>query len=386
MAIENGYQEHTVTEDLENPLLTEHEKVDESEKGAEKGSIGMVLLSTAVATCGSFEFGLCVGYSAPTQPAIREDLHLSLAEYSLFGSIVAIGAMVGAITSGKISDSIGRKWVPVFVAEIAPTNLRGGLTTLNQLMIVTGVSTAYLLGTLITWRLLALTGIVPCVVILFGLFFIPESPRWLAKTGKHKEFEAALRKLRGEDADVSREEAEIQARAKFVDWMGPNIGSIRSTDLPNTCDGYCWEFGDPSELVWYLGSFLYFQLSHELEFHRAELNLQVRNSLSDVYSKCKDFESARRVFSQMAERDLLSWNSLISGYGCNGFLQLALELLGTMRLEGFEPDFVTWKIAMDVYCRMGQCDEAWKIFEQIEEANIISWTTLISGYSRIGKA
>ncbi|KAI8566181.1 hypothetical protein RHMOL_Rhmol02G0020100 [Rhododendron molle] len=91
------------------------------------------------------------------------------------------------------------------------------------------------------------------------------------------------------------------------------------------------------------------------------------------------------VFSQMAERDLLSWNSLISGYGCNGFLQLALELLGTMRSEGFEPDFVTWKIAMDVYCKMGQCDEAWKIFEQIEEANIISWTTLISGYSRLGR-
>ncbi|KAG5559995.1 hypothetical protein RHGRI_003320 [Rhododendron griersonianum] len=344
MAIENGYQEHTVTEDLENPLLTEHEKVDESEKGAEKGSIGMVLLSTAVATCGSFEFGLCVGYSAPTQPAIREDLHLSLAEYSLFGSIVAIGAMVGAITSGKISDSIGRKWVPVFVAEIAPTNLRGGLTTLNQLMIVTGVSTAYLLGTLITWRLLALTGIVPCVVILFGLFFIPESPRWLAKTGKHKEFEAALRKLRGEDADV------LRACAQFRNFkVGIQV---------HTC----------------------------VVTYRAELNLQVRNSLSDVYSKCKDFESARRVFSQMAERDLLSWNSLISGYGCNGFLQLALELLGTMRLEGFEPDFVTWKIAMDVYCRMGQCDEAWKIFEQIEEANIISWTTLISGYSRIGKA
>ncbi|KAE9453206.1 hypothetical protein C3L33_14894, partial [Rhododendron williamsianum] len=182
MAIENGYQENTVTEDLQNPLLTEHEKVDESEKGAEKGSIGMVLLSTAVATCGSFEFGLCGA------------LVLDMGRF-LTGCGIGVFSFV----------------VPVFIAEIAPTNLRGGLTTLNQLMIVTGVSTAYLLGTLITWRSLALTGIVPCVVILFGLFFIPESPRWLAKTGKHKEFEAALCKLRGEDADVSREEAEIQA-------------------------------------------------------------------------------------------------------------------------------------------------------------------------------
>ncbi|KAE9453128.1 hypothetical protein C3L33_14970, partial [Rhododendron williamsianum] len=56
----------------------------------------------------------------------------------------------------------------------------------------------------------------------------------------------------------------------------------------------------------------------------------------------------------MAERYLLSWNSLISGYGCNGFLQSALDLLGTMRLEGFELDLVTWNMAMDVYCRMEQ--------------------------------
>ncbi|KAG5559993.1 hypothetical protein RHGRI_003318 [Rhododendron griersonianum] len=235
-------EEHTIVtnglEDIESPLLIQHKKVGESEeddsgKGGEEGSIGMVLLSTAVAVCGSFEFGSCVGYSAPAQSAIREDLDLSLAEYSLFGSIVAIGAMVGAITSGRISDSIGRKWgalvldvgrfltgygigifsfvVPVYIAEIAPTKIRGGLATLNQLMIVVGASTAYLLGSLITWRLLALTGIIPCIAILLGLFFIPESPRWLAKIGKQKEFEAALRKLRGEDADVSREEAEIQA-------------------------------------------------------------------------------------------------------------------------------------------------------------------------------
>ncbi|KAF7151345.1 hypothetical protein RHSIM_Rhsim02G0015000 [Rhododendron simsii] len=164
MTIENGSQENTVTEDLENPLLTEHEKVDELEKGAEKGSIGMVLLSIAVATCGSFEFGLCVGYSAPTQPAIREDLHLSLAEYSVFGSIVAIGAMVGAITSGKISDSIGRKWAMRLSAGCC---IVGWLAIYcSMLMIVIGVSTAYLLGTLITWRSLALTSKCQCFQII----------------------------------------------------------------------------------------------------------------------------------------------------------------------------------------------------------------------------
>lgn len=245
-------------EDLEKPLILGEKIVvinDDNETDQDQestGSIGMVLLCTIVAVCGSFEFGSCVGYSAPTQSAIREDLNLSIAEYSMFGSILTIGAMLGAITSGRIADFIGRKgamrmsacfciagWlavffsrgpfsldvgriltgygigvfsyvVPIFIAEIAPKNLRGGLTTLNQLMIVTGSSTAFLIGSVITWRGLALTGLVPCIFLLVGLCFVPESPRWLAKVGLQKEFRVALQKLRGKDADVTREAAEIQ--------------------------------------------------------------------------------------------------------------------------------------------------------------------------------
>ncbi|GMI69819.1 hypothetical protein like AT5G18840 [Hibiscus trionum] len=235
--------------DLEKPLITTQ---DESYKCSdENGSIFMVLFSTFVAVCGAFEFGSCVGYSAPTQAAIREDLGLSLSEFSMFGSILTIGAMIGAVTSGRVADLIGRKgamrlsaafcitgWlavyfskgalsldvgrfstgfgigvlsfvVPVFIAEIAPKHLRGGLTTLNQLMIVIGQSVAFLIGTVITWRSLALTGLVPCIFLFVGLCFIPESPRWLAKVGQHEEFRAALRKLRGNDADITEEADEI---------------------------------------------------------------------------------------------------------------------------------------------------------------------------------
>lgn len=95
--------------------------------------------------------------------------------------------------------------VPVYIAEISPKNLRGALTTLNQLMIVIGSSVSFLVGSLISWKILALTGksskkkfplekwlnnihmfsffilkgLAPCIVLLFGLCFIPESPRWL---------------------------------------------------------------------------------------------------------------------------------------------------------------------------------------------------------------
>ncbi|KAF3774737.1 Sugar transporter ERD6-like 16, partial [Nymphaea thermarum] len=100
--------------------------------------------------------------------------------------------------------------VPVYVAEIAPKDLRGGLTTANQLMVALGSSIAYLVGQFVTWRVLALVGVVPCIVQLIGLFFIPESPRWLAKVGRQTDFESALRKLRGKDANISQEESEIK--------------------------------------------------------------------------------------------------------------------------------------------------------------------------------
>nr|GMD60282.1 sugar transporter ERD6-like 16 [Ipomoea batatas] len=216
-------------DELEVPFLQDYSKpiVDSEDEEESNGSVFMVVFSTCVAVCGSFEFGSCVGYSAPTQSSIRNDLDLSIAQFSTFGSIITIGAMIGAIASGRIADLVGRKGVPVFIAEIAPKNLRGGLTTINQLMIVCGSSVAFLLGTVMTWRQLALTGILPCVFLLVGLFFVPESPRWLAKVGREKDFDVALRKLRGKNADVSKEAAEIQA---YVDTL-QSLPKARILDL-----------------------------------------------------------------------------------------------------------------------------------------------------------
>ncbi|KAL9235839.1 hypothetical protein vseg_010573 [Gypsophila vaccaria] len=253
-------------EEIQKPLISVDEiVVDVEDRGVGDGSKGghpwMVYLSTFVAVCGSYEFGACAGYSSPTQAAITSELGLSTAEFSLFGSILTFGAMIGAITSGPIADFIGRKgamrvyasfcvagWlaiyfakdvvaldvgrlaggygmgafsfvVPVYIAEIAPVDLRGALTTLNQVMICTGVSVAFLIGIVLSWRVLALIGLVPCAVLLIGLFFIPESPRWLAKRGAHQEFESALQKLRGKDTDISHEAAEIQSYIEELDKL-----------------------------------------------------------------------------------------------------------------------------------------------------------------------
>uniref|UniRef100_A0A7N1A2V2 Major facilitator superfamily (MFS) profile domain-containing protein n=1 Tax=Kalanchoe fedtschenkoi TaxID=63787 RepID=A0A7N1A2V2_KALFE len=270
MAIKDDIQsaENSNQEDIQEPLILQHQKslkhggrtADEAQT-SRKENLWMVYLSTFVAVCGSYEFGTCVGYSSPTQAAIIEDLGLSVGEYSVFGSILTVGAMIGAVTSGPIADFVGRKgamrvaaafcfigWlaiyfakepmlldfgrltngfgmgvfsyvVPVLIAEISPKNLRGALTTLNQVMICSGVSISFVIGTVVTWRTLALIGIIPCGIVILGLFLIPESPRWLAKKGYQKEFIDALQKLRGRDADISQESTEIQEYIETLDRL-----------------------------------------------------------------------------------------------------------------------------------------------------------------------
>ncbi|XP_044482492.1 sugar transporter ESL1-like [Mangifera indica] len=218
-----------------------------------RSSVTAVLVfSTLVAVCGFFCYGFAVGYSSPAESGIMEDLGLSIAAYSVFGSVMTVGGMIGAILSGRIADILGRRlamffsqifctlgwfalvfgkdalWldlgrlsigfgiglisyvVPVYIAEITPKNLRGVFTAFTQLMNTFGFSLVFFIGNDISWRTLALLGATPCMLQIVTLFFIPESPRWLLKVGREREFEKALQSLRGEIADISQEAADIR--------------------------------------------------------------------------------------------------------------------------------------------------------------------------------
>ncbi|KAL6324306.1 hypothetical protein AAG906_012552 [Vitis piasezkii] len=237
--------------DQENATNYYHCIVPGGVDGGSSSVTAAVIFSTVVVVCGTFNTGCAAGYSSPAESGIVEDLGLSVAEYSVFGSLWTAGGIVGALISGRTADLIGRRgtmwfadifcimgwlliafakdywWLDfgrlatgfgvglisyveaVYISEIAPMNIRGGFTSASSLMMCCGFSMIFFVGTVISWRTLAIIGAVPCVLQAIGLFFVPESPRWLAKVGREKELEASLWRLRGERADITQEAADI---------------------------------------------------------------------------------------------------------------------------------------------------------------------------------
>ncbi|KAL0712037.1 hypothetical protein Bca4012_019015 [Brassica carinata] len=227
------------------------------------------VLAFTVGSCGAFAFGCIIGYSAPTQSSIMKDLNLSITDYSLFGSILTVGLILGALICGKLTDLVGRVytiWItnilfiigwfaiafaktvwlldlgrllqgisigisaylgPVYITEIAPRKLRGAACSMSQLFTGVGISVVYALGTVVAWRNLAILGSILSLMILPLLFFIPESPRWLAKVGREKEVEEILSRLRGANSDVSDEAGEILAYTEHVKQQGDDSGFLK---------------------------------------------------------------------------------------------------------------------------------------------------------------
>ncbi|CAN1124287.1 Sugar transporter ERD6-like 5 [Linum perenne] len=223
-----------------------------------------VAVTALVAVFGSMATGCAYGYSSPAESGVMAEMGMSVAQYSTFGSIMTIGGMLGSLVNGKMADLIGRRYtmwvsevffvaswfiiafakvpwlldlgrfimgfavaitayvVPVYIAEITPKNIRGTLTSTHQFMITFGFSIAYLAGTVISWRALALVGAVPCLLQVFGIFFIPESPRWLAKVGRDKELEETLKYLREKGCDVSQEALDIKDHTKLLEGLSEN--------------------------------------------------------------------------------------------------------------------------------------------------------------------
>lgn len=207
-------------------------------------SVLYVYLVTAVAAVGGFLFGFDTAIIAGAVGFIKEHFGLNATQVGIAVSSVLVGCMVGATTAGVVSDRIGRKKVfftaaviflitaimaavprtltqfviarflmgiavgvesvlsPLYIAEIAPANIRGRLVTLNHIALVIGLICAYTigwslagLGSDVNWRWMFASGAVPAAVFLVALVRVPESPRWLAKQGRFDEALAILSRI-----------------------------------------------------------------------------------------------------------------------------------------------------------------------------------------------
>ncbi|XP_071723591.1 pentatricopeptide repeat-containing protein At2g22070-like [Rutidosis leptorrhynchoides] len=111
----------------------------------------------------------------------------------------------------------------------------------------------------------------------------------------------------------------------------------------------------------------------------------VCNALTDLYAKCGEIDAARWLFDRMRDKNVVSWNLMISGYMKNQLPEECLELFREMKLLGLDPDMVTVSNVLGALIQMGRIDEAHKLFADIKEKDVIFWTTMIVGYVQNGR-
>ncbi|KAI3793376.1 hypothetical protein L1987_35995 [Smallanthus sonchifolius] len=113
--------------------------------------------------------------------------------------------------------------------------------------------------------------------------------------------------------------------------------------------------------------------------HGFGLEVPIGSALSTMYAKCGSLKDGDRVFTRMPSRDVVSWNSMISGLAQNGQGIEALELFKKMQTEGPKPDFVTFVNILAACSHMGKVEKGWDYFNMM--SNEYSITPRIDHYA-----
>lgn len=229
-----------------------------------------------VASLGGLLSGYDTGVISGALLFINETWDLTDFTQGFLVSSVLIGAVIGAATNGVMADIFGRKKiiiataiifiigsilsavapnvvililsrvmvglavgmvnfvVPLYLSEVSPKNIRGMLVSLYQWAITAGILFSYLInGTfaaaVYNWRWMLLAGVLPATVLLIGMSFLGDTPRWLLSKKRDEEAKAIFNKIEP-DSDADAEIANIKEtlkeeldakdkKIKFKKWM-----------------------------------------------------------------------------------------------------------------------------------------------------------------------
>ncbi len=223
--------------------------------GPATGINRFVYVAVAIAALGGLLFGYDTGVISGAILFVKGDFALSPTMEELVVSAVLIGAVLGAAAGGALTGRFGRRWMiilagvvftssaiatafaptvgwligarvasgigigiasfisPMYIAELVPAKVRGSLVAVNMLAITTGIVVAYLVDYAFSashgWRYMFGLAALPSIGLVVGMWWLPDSPRWLISKSKVGEARQVLQRARAA-ADVDQEIKDIQ--------------------------------------------------------------------------------------------------------------------------------------------------------------------------------
>jgi sugar porter (SP) family MFS transporter len=211
----------------------------------------MYILMAFIAALSGILFGYDTGVMSGAILFIEQEFPLSAGMNGIVMGAVLLGALLGAIFSGRLTDMFGRKKLllvvacifilgsimtaiapsipyliagrivvglaigiasytaPLYISEISPHKQRGALVALNQLAVTIGILLSYVVDYGFayheSWRWMLGLGALPGFLLLVGMLYLPDSPRWLLSKGHKKLAHAVLRKIRGPHESIDKE-------------------------------------------------------------------------------------------------------------------------------------------------------------------------------------
>ncbi|XP_020240560.1 pentatricopeptide repeat-containing protein At1g14470 [Cajanus cajan] len=122
-----------------------------------------------------------------------------------------------------------------------------------------------------------------------------------------------------------------------------------------------------------------------LNENNIKLSISGYNSLIFMYLRCGSMEDAGIIFQEMATRDLVSYNTLISGLAAHGHGTESIKMMSKMKEDGIEPDRITYIGVLTACSHAGLLEEGRKVFESIKAPDVDHYACMIDMLGRVGK-